>query len=273
MSREPATWAHGGGQRRQSMWKQALADIRRLVGHRGWKGPKNAPKPIRGLPVMPHSTAPVALRAKFHAEGTGLGEHLLGRGPLVIVANMADDADPGRVLAALPAERRRHTLVVLRRPNFQQWMRLPLAEVNVDRPRIGGGRLVRWLQRGGTVLFFPESEISTDGELGGFHPFGAELAHRAGVRIAPAAVQGSFNGDEVHVRFGAPISIEPYDTAASRSRAAVASLLAEGATSWWKALTTPETDSPQPDHATWRRIWSNSAPGADKSSRRRSIWR
>lgn len=272
MNREPATWAHGGGQRRQSVWKQGLADLRRLAGHRGWKGPENAPKALRGLPVKPHSTAPVALRAKFHADGAGLGEHLLGRGPLVIVANMADEADPARVLAALPKERRRHTLVVLRRPNFRQWMRLPLAEVNVDRPRIGGGRLVSWLRRGGTVLFFPEAEVSADGELGGFHPFGAELAYRAGVRIAPAAVQGSFNGNEVQVRFGAPVSIEPYDTASSRSRAAVASLLAEGSTSWWEELTTPEDAAPQPDHAKWRRIWGNSAPSTGEP-RHRPIWR
>lgn len=261
MSRDTAAWAQGGGPRRQNALRHAWADVRKLWKHRGWQGPSNVPKALHGRAVAAHATAPISWRGRFHADASGIGDHLLGRGPLVIVANMADEEDPARVLSALPAERRRHTVIVLRRPTMQQLVRLPVAEVSMDRPRIGGGRLVRWLQRGGTVVVFPEAAPSTDGELGGFHPFAAELAARAKVRIAPAAVQGSFAGDRITVRFGNPISVDPYDTAASRSRAAVASLLAENSTSWWAELTSDdEGRTERDDRATWRRIWNNSAP-------------
>lgn len=270
MSHEIAPWAHGGGPRRKNVWRAFWSDARTIARTATWSGPEGAERPLRGRAVTPHATAPLSLRGKFHPDGAGLGEHLLGRGPLVIVANMADAEDPARVLAALPIERRRHTLVVLRRPTLKQVLRLPVAEVNMDRPRIGGGRLVGWLRRGGTVLVFPEAGPSTDGDLGGFHPFGVELAVRADVPVAPAAVQGSFAGEqEPVVRFGAPIDTDPHDTAPGRTRAAVASLLAEGSTSWWAELTS--ADTPAPTGATWQRIWGNSAPRADAA--RPPIWR
>lgn len=274
MKRDTASWAHGGGPRRQNVITHFLADRRRLAGHRRWKGPKDAPKTLQNSPVAPHATAPTTLRGRLRGDGAALGEHLLGGGPLVIVANQADLADPARVLAALPSSRRTHTLMVLRRPTLRQAVTLPLAEVNVDRPRIGGGRLIGWLRRGGTVLVFPESDISTDGELGGFHPFAAELAHRAGVPIAPAAVQGSFADGPVTVRFGGPIALDPYDTLARRAREAVASLLAEGDTSWWTELTTEgsDTNDSTTDSEPWQRIWVNSRPNGTAPVRDR-IWR
>lgn len=272
MSRALAGWARGGGTRRQNPVAQTLADLGRAEQIRRWSGPENGSgHHLVGQPVGAHATAPVTLRGQLQRDGASIGEHLLGVRPLVLVANMADEQDPARVLRALPAERRRHTKVVLRRPTLTQILRLPVAEVNVDRPRLGGGRLIHWIRRGGTVLVFPEVEVSVDGELGRFHTFAADLARQAEVDMAPAAITGTFNSDDVpRVRFGAPIPVEPFESATGRAKQAVASLLAESQTSWWAELTNGD-DRHEPSREVWQRIWSNSEPEADPNGRR-TIW-
>ena len=156
-------------------------------------------------------------------------EHLRGvRGPLLVVSNHVGDVDGGFILTALPA-RFRHRLATatggealeaLRTPppdrNFfariydrMQWL-LGVSLLNLfPLPRESGFRRSfayagEAVDRGYSVLVFPEGRHTVDGKL---HPFRAGvglLAENLRIPVLPMRIDGLFEVKRAGRRFAAP---------------------------------------------------------------------
>jgi long-chain acyl-CoA synthetase len=171
-------------------------------------------------------------------------EHLRGvQGPLLVVSNHIDDVDVGFVETALPA-RLRHwlatatggeTLEALRSPPpGRSWMgriwdRLQwisgVALLNLfPLPREAAflksfGYAGECVDRGYSVLVFPEGHHTTDGQLRPFRAGVGLLAKRLGVPVLPMRIDGLFEvkkagrrfapPGKIHVRIGQPIRFDP----------------------------------------------------------------
>ena len=156
-------------------------------------------------------------------------EHLRGvKGPLLVVSNHVGDVDPGFILAALPA-RFRHRLATatggealeaLRSPNPDrgffariydrvQWI-LGVALLNLfPLPREAGFRRSfsyagEAVDRGYSVLVFPEGRHTMDGKM---HPFRAGiglLAANLGIPVLPMRIDGLFEVKQAGKKFAKP---------------------------------------------------------------------
>jgi long-chain acyl-CoA synthetase len=171
-------------------------------------------------------------------------EHLRGvAGPLLVVSNHVSDVDAGFILTALPA-RFRHRLAVaaggealqaLRTPpaargffpriyDRMQWV-LGVSLLNLfPLPREAGFRRSfayagEAVDRGYSVLVFPEGQHTKDGKL---HPFRAGiglLAVNLGIPVLPMRIDGLFERKQagrkfappwkIHVRLGKPMQFLP----------------------------------------------------------------
>jgi long-chain acyl-CoA synthetase len=159
-------------------------------------------------------------------------EHLRGvKGPLLVVSNHIGDVDPGFILAALPA-RFRHRLATatggealeaLRSPNPDrgffariydraQWI-LAAALLNLfPLPREAGFRRSfayagEAVDRGYSVLVFPEGRHTMDGKM---HPFRAGiglLAANLGIPVLPMRIDGLFEVKQAGKKFAKPYTI------------------------------------------------------------------
>jgi long-chain acyl-CoA synthetase len=175
-------------------------------------------------------------------------ENLKGvSGPVLVVCNHIDDVDPGFVETALPA-RLRHRLATatggealeaLRTPpreqaffvrayNRLQWFSgvallnlfpLPRAAAFLKSFAYAG----ECIDRGYSVLVFPEGHHTTDGKLRPFRAGIGLLAARLGVPVVPMRIDGLFEvkragrrlarPGEIRVRIGAPVCFAPTEDA------------------------------------------------------------
>ncbi len=159
-------------------------------------------------------------------------EHLRGvEGPLLMVSNHVGDVDGGFILTALPA-RFRHRLATatggealeaLRTPaeglgffgriyDRMQWM-LGVSLLNLfPLPREAGFRRSfayagEAVDRGYSVLVFPEGRHTTDGKLCPFRAGVGLLAGNLGIPVLPIRIDGLFEVKNAGRRFAAPWKI------------------------------------------------------------------
>jgi len=159
-------------------------------------------------------------------------EHLRGvTGPLLVVSNHVGDVDGGFILTALPA-RLRHRLATatggealeaLRMPatgrgffgrvyDRVQWM-LGVSLLNLfPLPREAGFRRSfayagEAVDRGYSILVFPEGRHTTDGKLNPFRAGIGLLAANLGIPVLPMRIDGLFEVKHAGRRFAAPWKI------------------------------------------------------------------
>ena len=159
-------------------------------------------------------------------------EHLRGvKGPLLVVSNHVGDVDAGFILTALPA-RLRHRLATatggealeaLRTPapdrgffaqiyDRVQWM-LGVSLLNLfPLPREAGfrksfGYAGEAVDRGYSVLVFPEGRHTTDGKMNPFRAGIGLLAGNLGIPVLPMRIDGLFEVKQAGKRFAAPRKI------------------------------------------------------------------
>ncbi|MFZ0878271.1 MAG: AMP-binding protein [Candidatus Acidiferrales bacterium] len=161
--------------------------------------------------------------------------HVIGRenlagisGPMLIVCNHVTYLDVGFVLAALPTRFRGHLatsmdgerLAAMRRPPagagfFRDALErlkyfLVVALFNVfPLPRRSGYResfafAGELIERGESVLIFPEGELTSDGRIAPFRPGIGLLAARLGVPVVPMRIDGLFALREAKKRIAKP---------------------------------------------------------------------
>jgi len=176
-----------------------------------------------------------------HVEGR---QNLRGmRGPVLVICNHIDDVDPGFVLTALPA-RLRHKLAIATGGEALEILRTPPAtrsftEGAYDRvkwalgvsllnlfplPREAGFResfayAGESVDRGYSVLVFPEGRHTTDGKMLPFRSGIGLLANNLQIPIVPIRIDGLFEikqagkrftrPGQVKVKIGAPVQFKP----------------------------------------------------------------
>jgi len=161
------------------------------------------------------------------------------QGPLLVVSNHLGDVDPGFILTALPA-RFRHRLAIATGGETLEALRSPSAESNwclrvYDRvqwilgvsllnlfplPREAGFRRSfayagEAVDRGYSILVFPEGKHTTDGKLCPFRAGVGLLAENLGIPVLPMRIDGLFEYKKagkkvappwkISVRIGSPV--------------------------------------------------------------------
>jgi long-chain acyl-CoA synthetase len=165
------------------------------------------------------------------------------RGPVLVVCNHIGDVDPGFVLTALPA-RLRHNLAIATGGEALETLRTPPATRSFpgkiyDRvkwalgvslmnlfplPREAGFResfayAGESVDRGYTLLVFPEGRHTTDGNMLPFRAGIGLLANNLQIPVVPMRIDGLFDvkqagkkftrPGQVKVKIGAPVQFEP----------------------------------------------------------------
>ncbi len=171
-------------------------------------------------------------------------ENLRGvKGPLLVISNHIGDVDPGFILTALPARFRNHLAVAtggealealrtlppernifLRIYDRMQWF-LGASLLNLfPLPREAGFRRSfayagEAVDRGYSVLVFPEGRHTTDGKMNPFRSGIGLLAENLGIPVLPMRIDGLFEFKRagkkfappwrICVKIGAPLIFEP----------------------------------------------------------------
>lgn len=150
------------------------------------------------------------------------------KGPLLIVSNHIDDVDPGFIVTALPARFRHRmatatggeALEALRSPQQErgllggaydrmQWV-LGVALLNLfPLPREAGFRKSfayagEAVDKGYSVLVFPEGRHTTDGKMNPFRAGIGLLAQNLGIAVLPMRIDGLFEVKNAGKKFAAP---------------------------------------------------------------------
>jgi len=160
-------------------------------------------------------------------------EHLRGvKDPVLVVSNHMGDVDAGFILTALPA-RFRHRLATatggealeaLRTPALErklflriydrvQWV-LGVSLLNLfPLPREAGFRRSfayagAAVDRGYSVLVFPEGRHTTDGKMNPFRAGIGLLATNLGIPVVPMRIDGIFELKQAGRKFAAPLTIK-----------------------------------------------------------------
>ncbi len=139
------------------------------------------------------------MRGLFRLRVEGL-ERLPAAGPLVLAPNHASFLDPFAMAAALPWRRLRRTWWagwtgrLFTNPAVRLFSRAAqIVPVDPDRgPAAALAFGLRILERGDTLVWFPEGRRSPSGELLPFLPGVGLLLARSGAAAAPARILGSF---------------------------------------------------------------------------------
>ena len=154
------------------------------------------------------------------------------RGPALVISNHIDDVDPGFVLTALPA-RLRHRLATATGGEALEALRTPPSTRNLcgriyDRmqwilgvsllnlfplPREAGFRKSfayagEAVDRGYSVLVFPEGHHTTDGKLRPFRAGIGLLTSNLGIPVVPVRIDGLFEVKKAGKKFAAPGKIQ-----------------------------------------------------------------
>jgi len=185
------------------------------------------------------------------------GEHLRGvPGPLLVISNHLGDVDPGFILTALPA-RCRHRLAIATGGEALEALRSPSSNRNrclrmyervkwtlgvsllnlFPLPREAGfHRSFAYagdaVDRGYSVLVFPEGRHTTDGKLLPFRAGIGLLADNLGIPVLPMRIDGLFEYKQAGKKFAPPWKIsvrigEPMHFSAGMDPAAIAVELQE----------------------------------------------
>ncbi|MGH9494320.1 MAG: AMP-binding protein, partial [Candidatus Sulfotelmatobacter sp.] len=159
-------------------------------------------------------------------------ENLRGvKGPLLVISNHIDHVDPGFILTALPARFRNHLATAAGGERLES-LRSPAADRNVlakiyDRlkwvlgvsllnlfplPRESGFRRSfayagEAVDRGYSVLVFPEGRHTTDGRINLFRSGIGLLAQNLGVPALPMRIDGLFERKQAGKKFALPWTI------------------------------------------------------------------
>jgi long-chain acyl-CoA synthetase len=159
-------------------------------------------------------------------------EHLRGvNGPLLVISNHVGDVDPGFILTALPA-RFRHRLATATGGEALEALRTPPPNRNFfgriyDRvrwtlgvsllnlfplPRQAGFRRSfayagEAVDRGYSVLVFPEGSHTTDGKMSQFRAGIGLLAENLGIPVLPMRIDGLFEVKQAGKKFAKPWTI------------------------------------------------------------------
>lgn len=131
---------------------------------------------------------------------TAIGvENLPERGPYVVVANHGSDLDPLLMAAVLGARRMRHVhwggdavRLFTRRRLDPFWRALRVFPVDERNPGASLALAQEVLRRGESLIWFPESWRSPDGQLQRFLPGIGRLLAVTQVPAIPAFIEGSF---------------------------------------------------------------------------------
>jgi long-chain acyl-CoA synthetase len=184
-------------------------------------------------------------------------EQLQGiKGPLLVVSNHLGDVDPGFILTALPA-RFRHRMAIatggealeaLRSPSTDRYWFLRLYDrgrwilgaslLNLfPLPREAGFRRSfayagEAVDRGYSILVFPEGRHTTDGKLCPFRAGIGLLAENLAIPVLPMRIDGLFEYKKAGKKFAPPWKISvrigsPVSFAAGTNAAAIAAVLQE----------------------------------------------
>ncbi len=244
--------------------------------------------------ALPPSPIEIMLRTRLTLDVHGADELPDRTGPTVIVANFASPADPALVLTALPERWRLGTTVTLP-ADIPRWWR-PIRRTVLLRESLRttlhhttSEQIADLLDRGRTVVCFPEGQRSRDGFLAPFRVEIAGLAVERGVPVLPVGLRGSYAAipadarwpvrgrPRVSVRLGTPRRPEAGESAAAlatRLHDEVRRLVEEDASSWWATQRNADGRNVAPPTASWRRIWEQTqAPTAGGRTRRPKIWR
>ena len=159
-------------------------------------------------------------------------EHLRGvKGPLLVVSNHVGDVDPGFILTALPA-RFRHRLVTATGGEALEALRTPPADRSLfarlygrlqwalgvsllnlfPLPREAGFRRSfayagEAVDRGYSVLVFPEGRHTTDGKINPFRAGIGLLAGNLGIPVLPMRIDGLYEVKQAGKKFAGPWTI------------------------------------------------------------------
>lgn len=212
-------------------------------------------------------------------------------GPVVFAANHHSHLDTPVVLTSIP-EPWRHQVFVGAAADYFFRNRLTSAAsalvigaIPIERSKVtrrSADQAARLIDRGWSMLIFPEGGRSPDGWGQPFRGGAAYLSSRCGVPVVPIHIEGTDkilrkgkklpNPANVRVTYGTPLRPVQGESAAryaERIEAAVAELADEATSDWWQArrraaegATPPLTG---PNAPAWRRAWAL----GDRSRKRR----
>jgi 1-acyl-sn-glycerol-3-phosphate acyltransferase len=133
-------------------------------------------------------------------------EHLADRGPVIYMANHVSNFDILALYAGLPGQFRWMAKIELFRiPLFGFAMRragyIPVDRSNRKNSVLSMREAVRRIERGTSVVIFPEGTRSPDGTLQAFKTGSFTLALMAQVPVAPIAITGSGDVMPKHSRW------------------------------------------------------------------------
>jgi len=157
------------------------------------------------------------LRLLFRIEVSG--NRAFGSDPIIVVANHLSWVDPLVLLMYGPRKPRLWFVGKTATALNSWWKRLLIERAGGLIPVYPGSRLgaamalagaVRALERGGSVVIFPEGGVGeVEGTVGPFRPGVGYLAAHSPRRIVPVAISGShdlYRGKRIRVIFGDPFS-------------------------------------------------------------------
>lgn len=167
---------------------------------------------------------PLIFRLLFRLEVDG-ASRLPPPGPFIVVANHASDLDPLALGAALPLAHMRRVfwsgdVARLFAGPVRRFLSRVLHIFPIDEraPAASLAMAESVLERGGTLIWFPEAWRSPTGELQKFLPGIGTLVADTGARVVPAAIRGTFEAmprwrrvprlHPITVTFGDPVTAE-----------------------------------------------------------------
>lgn len=158
-----------------------------------WPFDRNRAVPGRFLRLAGVAVSLTFLTWKLRLEG-----RLPGKGPFVVVANHQSMLDI-LLISRIPREMKWMAKESLFRIPWFGWLFVLAGDIPIRRGDAGSassalGKARAYLDRGMSVMIFPEGTRSRTGELGAFKSGAFRLAIDAGVPIVPVAVSGTAAG-------------------------------------------------------------------------------